>query len=147
MIGLVKETSQSDSLSAAPDNICYLHLFLTIHIHHAFICYDHIHLIIFSISLVQFKVLVLPPNSCHLFLSLKPIITKGYSPVQDGFLLDITNLAILNFNSRPWEYISGYSCAFNDAKNEVILEVLVVIKQNYVTKNMIIGGFNLNSNF
>lgn len=72
---------------------------------------------------------------------------KGYTPVQNGFPLDVINLAILNFHSNPWDYTSGYSCAFNDAKNEVILEVLTVIKQNYVAKNMIIGNFNLNSNF
>jgi len=32
------------------------------------------------------------------------------------------------FNRDPCEYISGFSFAFNDAKNKVIQEVLVAIK-------------------
>lgn len=106
-----------------------------------------LYIMISFISFAQFNVLVQPSNMCHLFLSLKSRIIKGHNPVQGQFLLDVTNLVILNFNSHPWEYVSGYSFAFNDAKHEVIGEVLVVIKSNYGTKNMIIGGFHLNSNF
>lgn len=46
---------------------------------------------------------------------------------QDEFLLDATSIARF-FNSYPGEYIPGDLFTFNAAQNEVILQVLVVIK-------------------
>lgn len=67
--------------------------------------------------------------------------------MQGGCLLMLQTRLVSTLRAPLSRYISGYSCAFNDAKNEVIPEVFVVIKQNYVTPNTIIGGFNLNRNF
>ena len=99
-LGLVKETSGLDSLLAALESTGYVHLFLATRIHYAFIYFDHD--VWFFFVHAPFRVWVLLPSPCHLFLSLKPMMTKGSSPVQGGCLLMVQTRLVSTLRAPPF---------------------------------------------